>query len=143
MKKAVAMINKITKLYLKYKEIILYIIVGALTTFISIFSYLLFRLVIDNYKINTILSWIIAVSFAYIANRKIVFLSKKTNIFKEFVTFIYFRILSLILEFLCMYLLVEFIIIDDRISKILVQFIILTTNYIFSKLFIFKKTKVK
>ncbi len=137
------MINKITKLYLKYKEIILYIIVGALTTFISIFSYLLFRLVIDNYKINTILSWIIAVSFAYIANRKIVFLSKKTNIFKEFVTFIYFRILSLILEFLCMYLLVEFIIIDDRISKILVQFIILTTNYIFSKLFIFKKTKVK
>ena len=58
------MINKIKKIYLKNKEIVHYLIAGGLTTLVSVGSYALFRFIINNYKICTVLSWIAAVTFA-------------------------------------------------------------------------------
>ena len=69
--------ENIHALYFKYKEIINYIIVGVLTTLVSIGSYFLFRFVIKNYIILSILSWIFAVTFAYFTNRAFVFESKE------------------------------------------------------------------
>lgn len=51
------------------------------------------------------------------------------------------RILSLVAEVAVMYLLVDFLNISDKISKIIVQVIIVMLNYIFSKLFVFKENK--
>ena len=124
---------------LKTKEIFNYLIVGVLTTIVSILSYNLFRLFIDNYTLCTILSLVISVLFAYITNRKFVFNSDEKNILKEFASFVSSRILSLFFEIVFMYLFVELIKIDDRLSKIVVQFFIVILNYIFSKLFVFKK----
>ena len=76
--------DELDNLYKKYKEIIDYVIVGALTTFVSIASYWVLRLIINNYMINTIISWICAVLFAFFANRKYVFRSKSEKIFDEF-----------------------------------------------------------
>lgn len=120
------------------KEGINYLIVGGLTTVVSIVSYYLLRLVIENYIVCTVLSWIVAVIFAYFTNRKYVFHSKEKNLFKEFSTFIFSRILSLIAEVLVMFLLVDIISINDKIAKIVVQVIVIVLNYIFSKLFVFK-----
>lgn len=130
----------IKKLYRKYKEIINYIIVGAITTLVSILSYACFRCVINNIYVNTTLSWIMAVTFAYFANRKYVFNSKKEKALKEFVSFVTCRVATLIMENLFMFLLVDLININDMISKIIVQFLILISNYIFSKFFVFKKS---
>ncbi|MEG0994772.1 MAG: GtrA family protein [Bacilli bacterium] len=136
------MSKKITSLYKKYKEIINYIIVGGLTTVISIASYNLFVFKFD-YMTSTIMSWIVAVSFAYFANKYFVFEVKENkNILLEIFQFFKYRLLSLGIEMISMYLLVSVILINDRISKILVQFIIVVLNYIFSKLFVFKKKKV-
>lgn len=131
--------KKVLDLYNKYKEIINYIIVGGCTTIVSIVSYFLFRLVINNYLICTILSWIVAVIFAYFTNRIFVFNSKDKNVLLEFIKFIMARILSLLSELFVMFILVDLIKIDDKISKIIVQFIVLVLNYIFSKIFVFKK----
>lgn len=122
----------------KIKEIINYLIVGGCTTVVSIVSYYIFRLFIDNYLICTVLSWIFAVLFAYVTNRIFVFHSKEKNILSEFASFIFSRVLSLLAELVCMFLLVDVISINDKISKIIVQFIIIVLNYIFSKLFVFK-----
>jgi len=142
------------KLYRKHKEIINYLIVGSFTTLISIGSYNLFRVWIEDkkfykilgfyfegYIICTVLSWIVAVSFAYFANRKLVFESNEKNIVKEMSQFFMARLLSLGSEIVIMKLLVNIMSINDRISKIVVQFIILILNYIFSKIFVFKKKK--
>ena len=121
------------------KETINYLIVGVLTTIVSITSYYLLRTIINDYKICTVLSWIIAVLFAYVTNRIFVFKSKEKRIFKEFISFIGSRIFSLLAELLCMFVMVQLINIPDRIAKIIVQVIIIILNYILSKLFVFKK----
>lgn len=122
----------------RLKEIINYIIVGGLTTFVSLISYYIFRAFIDNYLVCTVLSWICAVLFAYITNRIFVFKSKN-KITKEFVSFVGSRILSLLSEVAVMFILVDLININDRLSKIIVQFLVLILNYIFSKIFVFNK----
>ena len=108
----------------KYDEIIRYIIAGILTTIVSIASYNLLRNINIDYKICTILSWILAVIFAYFINKLFVFKRQKNNI-KEFINFILARLLSLFIEFIFMI--------------IIVQFIVLVLNYVFSKFFVFKK----
>ncbi len=125
----------------KIKEILKYLIVGGLTTVVSIVSYYIVRLFIENYLVCTVISWIFAVAFAYITNRVFVFNSKRENIFKECTEFVFSRILSLVAEVAVMYLLVDFLNISDKISKIIVQVIIVILNYIFSKLFVFKENK--
>ena len=74
------MINRIKLLYKKYEEIVNYLIVGVLTTIVSILSYYLFRFLIltgDSQleiQICTIISWILAVLFAFVTNKKYVFI---------------------------------------------------------------------
>lgn len=137
----ITLLNIYNNLSEKLKEIVNYIIVGVCTTLVSIASYYILRLFIENYMVCTVLSWICAVIFAYITNRIFVFHSKEENILKEFFSFIISRILSLLAELLCMYILVDFLNISDRISKIIVQVIIIVLNYILSKILVFKKNK--
>ncbi|HOZ54261.1 MAG TPA: GtrA family protein [Bacilli bacterium] len=130
--------KEIEKIYIKNKEIINYIIVGGLTTLVSIVTYFLFRLVINIMIINVFLSWVCAVSFAYITNRRFVFESKNKKVIKEFALFINCRLLTLLMEIVFMFLMVDLIKFDDRISKILVQVLILISNYVLSKLLVFR-----
>ena len=132
---------KYNNLNKKIKEAVNYLIVGVLTTIVSIISYNVFRIFISDYLVCTILSWIISVIFAYITNRKYVFYSKEKNIIKEFFDFILSRLMTLLAEVAIMYILVDFLSIGDRISKIIVQFIIIVLNYVFSKIFVFKTHK--
>lgn len=141
------MINKIKNIYKKYKEIINYIIVGALTTVVSIASFYIVRFFILtkdsqlHIQIATIISWILAVLFAFFANKKYVFESKEKGKGKliEMIKFFLSRLTTLLIEMISMWALTSPLSINDKIAKIIVQFIILVLNYLFSKLFVFKK----
>lgn len=130
--------DKIILLYGKYKEIINYIVVGVFTTIISIGSYALFRMIISNYNISNILSWLCAVSFAYYANRLFVFESKNNQVKREFLKFTSSRLFSLLIEIITMFILVSILKVNDMIAKVMVQVIVLVLNYILSKIFVFK-----
>ena len=146
------MIEKIKKIINKNGEIIRYVIVGGLTTLVSLLSYYIciwLFLNPDNgvqLQIANIISWILSVTFAYFANRKYVFKSKG-KVVGEVVGFYSSRIFTLLIDMLSMFLMVTLFHIDDKIAKILVQFIILVLNYIFSKYLVFnnknKKSKIK
>lgn len=143
--KGVKMINASLKIYKKYKEIINYIIVGGLTTVVSLVSYFIFSRVFDidnNYYfiLANVLSWICAVTFAYIANKLFVFESKTKghDTLKEIIKFILSRISTFFVDLLIMYILVKLIKVPNDISKIIVQFIIVVLNYILSKIIVFK-----
>ncbi len=135
--------KRLIELYKKYYEIINYLIVGVLTTLVSIFIYWLFTKVFHvNYMLSNIISWIGSVSFAYITNKKFVFNSKcgcEKDVLIEVYQFFKYRIFSLVIDILLMYAFVEIFNIDDMIAKVIVQFIVVALNYIFSKLFVFKK----
>ena len=137
------MIKNCLNLYKKYEEIINYIVVGGVTTIISILSYYLFRIILSsntnlNVQISTVFSWIVAVTFAYFANRIFVFKSNNSKKI-ESVKFITSRIMSLLIEMLVMFILTSVVKINDKVAKVLVQFIIVILNYLFSKIFVFKK----
>lgn len=133
----------IINLYFKFEEIILYLIVGATTMMISVGSYaFLSKILHFHYQTCNVLSWIIAVTCAYILNKIVVFKSKtktKKELIKEIYEFVKYRIISLLGELLFMYLFVSVIHINDLIAKVIVQVLVVIANYIFSKLFIFKK----
>lgn len=134
------MFNKLFVLYKKYKEIINYLIFGGLTTLISIITYALFAKVFNiDYLISNVLSWVLAVLFAYITNKIFVFESKSKKNIKEITSFFFFRVVSLIMEMIILYVFVDMLHIDDLVTKIIAQVIVIVSNYVFSKVFVFKK----
>ena len=131
--------------YQKYKEIINYLIIGALTTLVSLLIYYGLTLTILNpnvaleLQIANVISWIIAVTFAYFTNRKYVFESKN-NTRSEIIKFFLSRITTLIIDMVLMFVFVSWLNLDDRIMKIVVQVIVIILNYVLSKLFVFKNS---
>lgn len=131
--------------YKKHEEIINYIVVGALTTLVSLSSYYLCTLTFLNpnneieLQIANIISWICAVSFAYVSNRKYVFKSKNMKVFNEMFKFYSSRLTTLFLDMLFMFVLVSLVNLNDKISKIIVQILVLIINYIISKFIVFRK----
>lgn len=128
----------IKKIYFRYKNFIIYFIVGSITTLINALSYYLYRISINNYKINVILSWITSLIFAFYMNRKYVFKSKN-KIIKELITFSLSRLLTLFLELIFMYIFVDLFKINDMLAKIINLVIIFISNYLLSKFLVFKK----
>ena len=127
-------------IYHKNEELWNYLIVGGLTTLVSIVSFGLCSKAMDLDLITSnILSWICAVLFAYYTNRLFVFRSKNKNVIKEFISFTGSRVLTLLLDTGLIVLMVKFMKIDELIAKIIVQFIIVIANYIISKLIVFRK----
>lgn len=133
------------ELYLKYKEVIRYLIVGVMTTVISLGSYYIFTRTFLNpenalqLQIANVLSWICAVTFSYIASRKYVFESKNPNVVKEVASFFAARLATLGMDMGIMFIGTTLLHIDDRIVKLFVQFVVIIANYVFSKLLVFKK----
>ncbi len=135
--------NKIKDLYIKYKEVINYLFFGGCTFLVSIISFFLFNKVCNfNEHVANVISWILAVSFAYITNKKYVFESKtseKRDLLKEIGSFVSARILTLVMEELILVVGVNLLHIDSMIVKIVAQVVVIVANYFLSKLFIFKK----
>lgn len=141
-------INNFIKLYNKYEMILNYLIIGGLTTLVNLISkYILLFTIFDAKKtmelqMAVIISWIIAVAFAYVTNRKIVFKSKNTKVMKEFISFFNSRIITLIVEMIFMYIFVTIFKLNTdllvAILSLISQLIVIVLNYIFSKIFVFK-----
>lgn len=141
--------KKIINLYKKYEEIINYLIVGVLTTIVSlVVKWGLLFTVLDpknsvQLQVAVVISWIAAVVFAYITNRIFVFKSKSKKILKEITSFFGSRLLTLGLEMLIMWFFVTFLKLNSDlwvlIWTMVAQILVIIFNYIFSKLFVFKK----
>lgn len=121
------------------RELFLYVVFGAFTFFVNIITYFLFENIMGiNYLISNILAWFFSVLFAYITNRIWVFESKSPDILKEMGLFFGGRIFSGAVDTGLMYLFIDVLTIEDMISKIVVQIIVIILNYVFSKLIVFK-----
>lgn len=139
--------NKCWDIYHAHEEIFNYLIVGGLTTVVSLVTYYgsVLTFLDPNNAVQlqaaNILSWICAVTFAYVTNRIFVFKSKSKQVVKEVTSFVSSRILTLLLDMGIMFLFVTVLHLNDKIMKLVVQVIVTILNYIFSKLFVFHKKK--
>jgi putative flippase GtrA len=147
----------IKTLFIKYKELIMYVIFGVLTTLVNFGAFWIFTKILgeDSYLINNAIAWVVGVVFAYITNKLFVFDSKSWNlklVTREVVEFFGARVLSFLVEEGGMLLFISilgfgekslellgFTITGQFIVKILLAVIVVVLNYIFSKFFIFRK----
>lgn len=139
--------KKCMELYERYKEIVSYLIVGGLTTVVSLGTYYVCVLTFlspENaiqLQVANIISWAAAVTFAYFMNRKFVFESNNSNILKEAFTFVCARVVTLLMDMFCMFAIVTCMGMSDKIAKLVVQVIVTIANYVFSKVFVFHRNK--
>ena len=93
--------------YKKYKEVLLYLFFGGLTTVISIGSYAFFDVSMHmDPMVANIFSWILAVLFAYVTNRIWVFDSNAEDmkgIIQEMFSFFGGRVATLLMEEVILY----------------------------------------
>lgn len=141
----VSVVEKVKAQYIKHREILIYLIVGVMTTIVSWGAAYLGKLVLNTdvswqNTANNTFSWLVGVLFAYPLNRKWVFKSVNEKIIKEFLGFAASRVSTLIMDIVIMWLTVNIIHMNYWIAKIFISSVIVTiANYVFSKLLIFKK----
>ncbi len=148
----------IQKLWYDHESVWMYIIVGGLTTVVSLIFQVLPTALFNqlhvagwlNTFLATTISWIVAVTFAFFTNKKYVFKSgthTKAAFWREFVMFYSARFVTYFLELAMMELGNHFFAtVNGKIVtwrsfmvKIAAQVVILILNYLFSKLVVFKK----
>lgn len=156
------------EIYRRYSEVCNYFLFGIGTTIISFVTYYLFRWIFpdeesvpswlswifnitssfgieSNTALPVIISWFFSVTFAFLTNRIYVFRSKAdtaAKYIKEMLGFYGTRVMTLFMDLVVMFLLVDLTGIDNKIyefcAKVFSNVLVLIVNYVFTKLFVFK-----
>lgn len=143
-------LRKFQPFYKKNKQMLLYLLFGGLTTVVSFIFLGVPQKIFESMGIpegkavipSNIISWICAVTFAFVTNRIWVFDSKAKGlkeIAAEGVSFYAGRVFTLIVETFIMWLGVDLLNFNLWAMKIAASVVVLVLNYIISKLIIFRK----
>lgn len=141
------MIEKIKALCLKYKEVLLYLIFGGLTTVVSLASFwLCVKPLGINVLVSNVISWICAVTFAYFTNAKWVFEARpqsRSEALRQFFSFYAGRLATLGVEELLLFVFVTLLHCNEMLIKLIAQVVVVILNYVISKLVVFRKKEEK
>ena len=140
--------EKIKELCIKHREIIVYLIVGVMTTVFAWAIRFLWNIVFYagtahplplQTTILTIVEFIAGVSFAYPTNRKWVFRSTNPNILKEAAGFVSARLTTLAIQMLLNLVIINLLHVNFYVATVVIGIIVVILNYVFSKLLVFRK----
>ena len=142
--------EKIKELYKKYEEIIVYLIVGVMTTIVSwaakfianalLFDNTMYPTPVENAVLSTI-NWTTGVIFAFFTNRRFVFKSKEP-MGKEASKFVLSRVSTWVLDIVAMQVFTA-LNINLVVATVIVAVLVTIANYVFSKLFVFHKKETE
>ena len=140
--------EKIKELCIKHREILVYLIVGVMTTVFAWAVRFLWNIVFYagtahplpvQTTILTIVEFIAGVSFAYPTNRKWVFRSTNPNILKEAAGFVSARLTTLAIQMLLNLAIINLLHVNFYVATVVIGIIVVILNYVFSKLLVFRK----
>lgn len=132
--------------YYKHESVMLYLIVGAMTTAVSLITQYIPLLMGFPTEVNTTVSWICAVTFAFFTNKVWVFKNEsktKSDWIKQAAAFYGGRLTTYFLELAFMSFTVRVLMQNEYLMKLIAQVFILIINYLFSKLVVFAKKREK
>lgn len=153
------MFKFVKNLFIKYKEIIMYLIFGVLTTAVNWVTYsLLMKVILSSASISNdvkmtignVIAWLVAVIFAFVTNKLWVFESKSWEVklaIKEFLSFVASRLATGVIEWFGPLLLFKIGLdqalfgVDGFVAKIVCSVLVVILNYVFSKLITFRNKK--
>lgn len=122
----------------KHRQLVLYTLYGTVTTILNVGIYfvLSFFFGTELYQLWNVIAWTAAVIYSYSANKRRVFKVKNNEFIlnlKNFFKFVYSRIFSLALEIAGLFLAVSVFEFNDKLSKILLSFLVALVNYYYCK----------
>lgn len=124
-------------------ELVAYLFAGVATTVVNYVVYFAAtRMMGMGVMAGTWTAWVAAVAFGYAVNKAFVFHTHCESLMalaREAVSFFAMRLVSLGMETVLMYVTVELMGLNDLVMKLIVNIVVIILNYVFSKLFIFKK----
>lgn len=131
-----------------HREVVSYLVFGALCTLVNFIVSHICMLFFDSKNAGGMfaivaISWVASVTFAFITNRKFVFKSKSKNIKREALSFYLGRLGTLGMDYGIRFLLITLAHWNFTLVWLIVQIVVVIFNYVFSKKFVFRKTRDK
>ena len=134
--------KKIRALIEKYYDILSYLFFGVLTTVVNYIIYLpCYNILGLSATVSNMISWVVAVAFAYLTNKPFVFKSHDWSlktVVPELTKFVGCRVASGAAETLILLVTVDIFHFNGNIWKLFTSVIVVVLNYIGSKLFVFR-----
>ena len=123
-----------------HKEKLLYLFFGFLTTVISIAVFAFFTEVLQiDSLISNIISWIFAVDFAFVTNRKWVFSESGQSFIVDALYFYLARLTTLVFEEAVIFVFITLLDLNALVVKAASQIAVIILNYLISKFVVFRK----
>ena len=119
----------------------MYLIFGIITTLVNLVIY---KILIDtgiHYTVSTTIAFIVAVTVAFWTNRTWVFRSQSRGlkaIFREMTSFFSVRIVTYFVDLLGLIMLIELMHLDEFLSKIIINILVVVLNYLLSRFVVFQ-----
>ena len=143
---ALPILNIFEPFYKKNKEVLLYLFFGGLTFIVSIATYAVFNVSMGiNELIANVMSWVLAVLFAFATNRVWVFQAPThtiTEFLKQMLSFFGGRVVTLVIEEIILLVFITWLGFNSMVVKVIAQVIVVVLNYVISKFWIFKDKRV-
>ncbi len=137
------MLKKLRELYHRHGDLLRYVVIGAATTGIDLIFFALFHTALGiGYAVAKVLTWVVAVTFAFCGNKWVVFRTKGTDgrtLLGEAVRFFAMRVVTLVLSVLLLYLFIDLWGMESNLANLIDNVVVIVLNYVLSKLFVFTK----
>ena len=134
--------DKLKALMAKYRDVIVYLVFGVLTTVVNYVIYLpCYNGLGLSGSVSNAIAWVGAVAFAYLTNKPFVFQShdwSAKTVIPELTKFVGCRVGSGVLETAIIFLTVDLLGWNGNVMKLVVSVLVVILNYIASKLFVFR-----
>lgn len=135
--------EKIRKLFLRYYDLIMYLVFGVMTTAVNYLVYLpCYNLFGLSASVSNMISWVVSVAFAFLTNKPFVFRSHDWSakvVWPELVKFVGCRVGSGVMETVILFLTVDTLRWNGNIWKLVTSVLVVVVNYVGSKLLVFRK----
>lgn len=137
--------EKIRKLFLRYYDLIMYLVFGVMTTAVNYLVYLpCYNLFGLSASVSNMISWVVSVAFAFLTNKPFVFRSHDWSakvVWPELVKFVGCRVGSGVMETVILFVTVDTLRWNGNIWKLVTSVLVVVVNYVGSKLLVFRKSK--
>lgn len=137
--------EKLKALFIKYYDLITYLVFGVLTTVVNYLIYLpCYNLLHLSATVSNLIAWVVAVAFAFLTNKPFVFRSHDWSfktVVPELTRFVGCRIASGAVETGILFITVDMLQWDGNIWKLVTSILVVILNYVGSKLLVFRKKK--
>lgn len=137
--------EKIRKLFLRYYDLIMYLVFGVMTTAVNYLVYLpCFNMLGLSASVSNMISWVVSVAFAFLTNKPFVFRSHDWSakvVWPELVKFVGCRVGSGVMETVILFVTVDTLRWNGNIWKLVTSVLVVVVNYVGSKLLVFRKSK--